>query len=410
MTQTEPATIATPVAVGTEAASGPLAMRVEKAIIEDAGPTIASTSEQNADAPEGLSYFLADITVGNNGQQPIQLSVTDFSATGTDGVLRRCPSIALPDPPLNVSLEAGETFTGWVAGLVNDLSSVVLLFDPAVSVGPRFAATFALTEGATLPTFESGNAAAGDTGSTLEAPARLGQTVGTTSWELTVNESIGVDTYYEISDYRVGALGQPGPNGWEGVGSAIGLDITIRNLSDVPLFFSWTALELIDTNGEPWDHLLAMTQPQPPASVELLPGAMLTGWYGILTQPWATTSLLRFRESRTIEGFRFISLDGTAGSTTTSESPETPEPEDATPSAPLNLAPGDLVEVGDDPLNLRSDASVNGELITELDPGTQLAITGEVVEGEGYRWYPVEVVDTGESGFIAEDFITPVDD
>lgn len=410
MIQTEQATIATPVAIGEETSAGPFMMRVEEAIIADAGAMIASVSDQNNDAPEGLSYILANIAVGNNGEQPLSLSVTDFPVTGTDGVLRRCPSLALPDPPLNVLLGPGEVFSGWVAGLVNDLANVVMLFDPAVSVGPRYAATVALTDGATLPTFDAGNTGSNDAGTSVDAPAGLGEPVRTTSWELTVAESIGVDTFYEISDYRVGALGAPRANGWEGLGSAIGLDVTIRNVDRIPRFFSWTALELTDEQGIPWDHLLAMTQPLPPASVELLPGASATGWYGILLQPWATTSLLRFRGSVIDDDARFISLDGTTGQSSDSDDSATPESDVTDTIVELDLAPGDLVQVGDDPLNLRSDASVDGDIVVELDPGTQLAVTGELIEADGYRWYPVEVVDSGETGFIADRFVIPVDE
>ncbi|HYH11984.1 MAG TPA: SH3 domain-containing protein, partial [Thermomicrobiales bacterium] len=81
------------------------------------------------------------------------------------------------------------------------------------------------------------------------------------------------------------------------------------------------------------------------------------------------------------------------------------EPE--TPSEPLNAAAGDVVEVGSDPLNLRADASTDGAIVVELAPGTQLTVIGDVVEAEGHRWYPVEVPESGESGFVAEDFIVP---
>lgn len=407
MIQTAAPSIADPVAIGTEITVGPVTLRVEQAIVADGTATVANTNAQSDAPPDGLAYVLANVTVRNNGQDMLALSATDFATTATDGVLRRCPSVALPDPPFNVALAPSEIFSGWTGGLVNDVSNVVMIFDPAISAGTRFAGVFALTDGAALPALDTAAVEPSDVGSSIDAPAGLGETVRTELWELTVNDSIGVGTYYDISDYRVGALGAPDADGWGSLGSALGLDLTIRNISGSPQFFSWTALELIDTNGEPWDHLLAMTQPLPPASIELLPGATANGWYGILVQPWATTSLLRFRDSILTDDFRFISLDGTSGSAQQAEA-ESQSAEAAEPAEPLDIAPGDIVEVGGDPLNLRSDAMTDGDLVMELAPGTQLAITGDVIEADGYRWRQVEVVETGESGFIVEDFITPI--
>jgi hypothetical protein len=400
MTQTA-TTIATPVAIGVDAAAGSLTLRVEEAIVADGTATVAATNAQNDEPPEGLAYALARVTVTNTGQRPFPVSASDFPMTGTDGVLRRCPSLALPDPALDALIAPGESFSGWTAALVNDVSSVVMLFDPAITSGPRYAAAFALTDGAALPALDAAPSGS-DTGSSLDAPAGVGEAVSTGLWEITVNDAIGSDAYYEISDYRVRALGTPvpgDPNSW----TALGLDVTVRNISPAPQYFSWTTMELIDTNGEPWDHLLAMTQPLPPASVELLPGASVTGWYGIWLQPWATTSLLRLRDSVLTDDFRYISLDGTAGSAQQTASQT--EPVEETPSEPLNLAPGDTAAVGADPLNLRDDASTGGELIAELAPGTRLVVTGEAIEAGGFRWYPVEVIETGASGFVVEDFL-----
>jgi hypothetical protein len=399
MTQT---TIAAPTPLGTDVAAGPLTLRLEEAIVADGNATVANTNQQNAEPPEGLAYVLARFTIANGGSQRANITVSDFPATGTDGILRRCPSIALPADPLNATIEPGASVTGWTASLLNDDSNEVMLIDPAVAQGERYAASFALTDGAALPAFDPAGDPT-DAGSTLEAPAGIDEPVQTAIWEVTVHDAIDSDAYYEISDYRVRALGAPDPNdpmSWQ----AVGLDLTVRNVAATPQFFSWSGLELIDTDGEPWDHLLAMTQPLPPASVELLPGASTRGWYGIWLWPWATTGLLRFRDSKLSDDFRYISLDGTAGATrpaTSQQQNPTPAPE------PLDLAPGDLAEVGADPLNLRSEASTGGDIVAELKPGTQVAITGEPVEAENFTWYPIEVVDTGQAGFVAEGFLVP---
>lgn len=395
MTQLSAPIIATPTPIGTDASAGPLLLRVDESVVAEGTATVASISAQSDPPPEGLAYVLARLTMTNTGRRPHPVAASDFFATGTDGILRHCPSIALPDPSLDVLLAPGESVTGWTAGLVNDTTNVVLLFDPGIQAGNRFSATFALTEGAALPVFDTASSPT-NAGTSLDAPAGLGEPVQTTVWEVTAQETIDVQTYAEISDYRVGALGTPGAEGWGSFGSAIGIQITARNISAAPQFFSWTALELVDVDGEPWNHLLAMTQPHPPASVTVLPGATITGWYGIFTQPWATTRLLQMRDSIISDEIRYISLDGASGSTDT---PSEPPPE------PLNLAPGDIAVVGSDPLNLRDEPSTSGDIVSQLEPGTQLAITGDPTEREGYTWYPVEVVESGDTGFVAEDFL-----
>jgi hypothetical protein len=396
-------TIAAPTPLGTDVAAGPLTLRLEEAVVADGTATVANTSQQSDAPPEGLAYVLARLTVTNTGGQPAGITVADFATTGTDGILRRCPSIALPADPLNATIAPGASVTGWTAGLVNDTASVVMLFDPAIAQGERYAATFALTDGAVLPTFDTGGEPT-DAGGTLEAPAGIDQPVRTARWEVTVHNAIDSDAYYQMSDYRVQALGAPAPNdpnSWQ----ALGLDLTVRNVAATPQFFSWSGLELVDTDGSPWDHLLAMTQPLPPASVELLPGASTRGWYGIWLWPWATTSLVRLRDSRLSDDVRYISLDGTTGASEPASQPTaTPPPE------PLNLAPGDTAQVGSDKLNLRSEASSSGTVVAELEPGTQVAITGEPIEADNYTWYPVEVVGTGETGFVAEGFLVPAGD
>ncbi len=400
MTQTQTATIASPTPLATDVTTGALSIRVDQAITADGNATVASISDQNDAAPEGLSYVLAQITVANDGQRPAPLSTTDFPCTGTDGVLRRCPSIALPDPPFNTSIAPGESFTGWTGGLVNDTGSVVMLFDPAISQGPRFSATFALSDGAALPSYPEPGEING-VGTDITAPATLGDMIRTESWALQINEPIGASAYYDISDYRVRALGEPGANGWGSLGTALGLSVTIRNRAAQPRFFSWTALELVDDDGEPWDHLLAMTHPLPPASVELLPGGIWTGWYGILLQPWATNRLLRFRASRLDDDPRYISLDVSAGATS--------EPTSGGQNAAV-ISPGELIEVTEDVVNVRAEASTSAEIVTEVNLGYRLAIMGDPVEADGFRWYPIEIVDSGTTGFIVQDFIAPVSD
>jgi hypothetical protein len=75
---------------------------------------------------------------------------------------------------------------------------------------------------------------------------------------------------------------------------------------------------------------------------------------------------------------------------------------------PLDVATGDTVMTIEDLVNLRSDASSSDDnIVKELPMGTELEITGDPIEANGYRWYPVKVVESGETGYIVQDFIEP---
>ncbi len=107
--------------------------------------------------------------------------------------------------------------------------------------------------------------------------------------------------------------------------------------------------------------------------------------------------------------------DGDAGVTPVAA--ETPTPaisqakQDPSPTPPASIpSAGAVMQVGSDPLNLRSSASTGGDIVVELKPGARVTVTGEPVEADGYTWYPVKVIDTGMTGFVAADYLQPTDD
>lgn len=93
---------------------------------------------------------------------------------------------------------------------------------------------------------------------------------------------------------------------------------------------------------------------------------------------------------------------------TTPDSDETGEDGEGTEEeeSPTTLGPGAtavVVGTGEAGLNVRADASTEAEVAGSIPDGTELTITGESQEADGFTWWPV---DTGEiTGFVAEDFI-----
>ena len=61
-----------------------------------------------------------------------------------------------------------------------------------------------------------------------------------------------------------------------------------------------------------------------------------------------------------------------------------------------------VVETG---VNVRAEPSTASEVVTVLDGGATVTITGPSEEGDGLIWWPVEDAD-GNTGYIAEDFLS----
>jgi hypothetical protein len=58
-------------------------------------------------------------------------------------------------------------------------------------------------------------------------------------------------------------------------------------------------------------------------------------------------------------------------------------------------------------INLREGPSTDSAAVVVLPPGTRLQVTGEFQEAGQCDWWPVTVVDTGQSGFILEQYLEP---
>jgi hypothetical protein len=58
-------------------------------------------------------------------------------------------------------------------------------------------------------------------------------------------------------------------------------------------------------------------------------------------------------------------------------------------------------------LNLREGPSTDSALVAELPEGSRLQVTGEFQEAGQCDWWPVTVVDSGQSGFVIEQYLEP---
>lgn len=59
-----------------------------------------------------------------------------------------------------------------------------------------------------------------------------------------------------------------------------------------------------------------------------------------------------------------------------------------------------------DAVNMRSAASTGGDIVSVLNEGQTVTITGDATEADGYTWVPVKLED-GTEGWVVQDFLAP---
>ncbi|MGC4193232.1 MAG: DUF4352 domain-containing protein [Thermomicrobiales bacterium] len=380
--------------LGQTATAGPWAITVlEVATGDDAANRIASANAGNAEAPDGVGYLLAHVQVTNTGSTPLILNMADFTATGSDGVLRPVASLAGPTPELQGTVAPGASLDGWLPMLVDDPATATLWFESILLGGDWSSAILGLTDQAAIPTFAAPAEPDANAGSDPASPAAVGTAVRAGDWAVTIIRTGDGQEVYNNSDYGLRALAQSGDD----VSTWLGVYLSVTNLGDRPADFSPNALMLCDTDGSAWDNVMALNAPAPDVARRLVPGATREGWAAFQLKPYSPGTLARVAPSVVADAPRYVSLGGSAATTAATTPTGTP--------ASLDVVAGDTVVTTDSEINLRSEPSSSGTIVTELAKDTQLTITGDAVEADGHTWYPVTVVETGESGYVVSTYL-----
>lgn len=393
-TQATPGTIAT---TGVAAVAGPWQITVLEVVQPDAAAAaIAGTNDGNPAAPEGLQYMLVRVSAQNMSTQNRAILLADFGAAADDGIVRRPPSIEVPSPALQAVVAAGESAEGWIPLLVSAPGPAILRFDSPLTNSTWAQATFALGDasartGSAPPA--AGNDAT-DIGQDPASPAAIGQTVRTGGFDVTVQDVIYGQEVFDRSDGRVQALG----SGYGGIGEMVAVHVAVTNVSAFPAFFSTSALQIADPGGAPWDHTLALTPPEPDVSREYLPGASGEGWASFELPAYGSPDLIRILPFAVGGSPRYVAFDG--GGIAADGSAD-----EDTAGGVTGAAAGDIVRTSEDLVNLRAEPATDAEVVEELPQGTALTVTGDPVDADDYTWLPVDVVESGNSGYVAEDFV-----
>jgi hypothetical protein len=374
--------------------AGPWSFAINEVLTgDDASVAVANASGFNAAPASGMQYIAVRLTATNNGSQAFAIAGEDFAVTGDSLLVHRFADVTPPEPALSGVVDPGASLEGWIVmPAVAGEENLLLIYDSITLTGNWADAVIALTSGASIPDQSEPVSGPNEAGSEIGAPAAIGERVVTEDWEVTVSQVIeGQDVYnlFPVEDYRTTALGdtdQAGLPYW------VGLEVTVTNnrTGGEPAFLPATAFLPIDTQGNPIVDALLLTPPEPDIIGGYYPGGTRTGWVLIAMPVGTALDLVRFLPYETDGDARFITLTGAAG---------TPARE------PVTFSTGDTAVITEDQVNLRKEPSTGGDIVTILTRGTELEITGEAVEADGYTWYPVRNPDTGDEGFVVVDFL-----
>lgn len=388
--------------LGEAATLGPWTITVAE--VRSGADAQAHLSEANSNNPEagpGLAWVTARITAQNGGATSRAIQMSDFAMTGTDGIFRRTGPIVPPSPMMTYLVGPGETVEGWIAAEVDAPESAVLWFDASQLGGSWADGLFELAAGATLALTDGLDAADTNAGNDPAAPAAFGETVQVGGWEITVDQVLyGLDMWDEL---YIGTKYLEESSSWITGGAAV--HAVVRNLNPFPAFFSSIAFEVADWSGEPWDQMPTLTVADD-VSREYLPGASGEGWAAFADPGWAEYNLLRVAPFKVGGQARYYTFGEAPPAGSSSSDADTA----TTPVADLVVATGDTVKTIEDLVNLRSEPSTSGTPVKQLPRGTVLEVTGDPVPADGFTWLPVSVVESGETGYVAIDFVAATDD
>ena len=358
-----------------------------------ASELVANAVWSNATIRDGMQFVAVRLTAANNSSRAETIQNGDFGITGDRKLLYRFVDVQPPDPILHGTVQPGESLEGWIVAASEAGEGNLCLVYDSLTIGGNWAdVVIALDAGARIADAGERLRSPNQAGGSITNPAAIGETMATDDWVVTVHRVIEGQAVYNLfpaSDYRTTALGdtyQQGLPYW------IGLEVTIsdnRTGGDVN-HFPATAFTPVGSSDDPFLEALLLTPPNPTVVGGYYPGGSREGWMLISMPVGYSLDLVRFRPSDLSGETRYITLTGAAGST---------------PPEPKTFAIGDIVEINQDQVNLRTGTSTKDEIVTTLELADPHEITGESQDGSGFTWYPVQVEETDDNGFVASHLI-----
>lgn len=391
-------------AFGTEFAAGPWKLTLANLTRgADAAAQVAAVTDQNSAPAEGIDYLLFQVNATNAGQERLWIDFDDFAVFGSSGIVRRSLELLPPDPVLQSAVEPGQSTSGWVVGAIeSDDPAPLILFDSRLLTGLWADQLVAVATDGSFPATGVQPLPANDAGTNPASPAVANDAIVTDDWQVELLQAVFGQDVYELTDFRTQAVGDSDPSlipQWAAIQVQVTNNRSTPEVSHLPV----TAFGLSYGDGEQILDVALLTPPLPDISGDFLPGATRIGWTAFERPVDFNGSLVRFQPYRTDSDVRYLTWgDGSAPQNTE----QAPVQGEETPTAPTDtFASGASVTTNESDVNLRADASTSAEIIETLPEGTALTISGDPVQADGYTWYPVQDPATGNSGFVAANFL-----
>ncbi len=369
----------------------------------EAAAQIAAASDQNAAPPADIDYVLFQVNATNAGQESIWIDFDDFAMVGAAGIVHRSLELMPPDPMLRATVEPGASTSGWVPGAIETSESApVIVFDPRVLSGAWVDRAVGMAADSSFPNTGVASQSPNETGSSPTAPAGVGEAIVTADWVVELQQAVFGQDVYDRTDFRTQAVGDSDPT-FIPFWAAIQVTITNNYDGATTSHFPATAFSLAYADGSEVLDVSRLTPPLPDVSGDYLLGASFTGWAAFERPAEFSGTLVRFQPFRTDEDVRYLTWgDGSAPE----NAGAVEVAEESTPAAPAEqIASGSTVTTNESDVNMRAAASISGEIVETLALGTTLTVTGDPVEADGYTWYPVQDEATGNSGYVAANFL-----
>lgn len=385
---------------------------IEATTGDDAAGLAAGAGNADSPAENGTQYVAAHFSMHNASGQAQLVAPDDFAAVGDDGFFRRSAAIFQINPPLSGNVAAGGDIDGWVLSSVeSDTKSVVIFYDSTTISGTWADHAFAVTEGATFEPKTKHTVDPNQTGTDPGAPAGPGDVVATDEWSVEIVDVVTGPGVNDISPETTQRLG----NNYLAAGQYaicletwVAIQIQVTNNADDGLTrtLPQTAFLLANADGSNVLDVRMLSAPAPEVGAEYAAGASRAGWISFELPSLCEydnvnlsyfDNLLRFQPFASSADPRYLTWGGGSPS---------PDPTEATIDENDVLPVGTTLVVPDgDTVNLRTDPSTSGDMVAELEEGTEVEVTGEPQTGDGYIWYPVTVTDSGDEGWVVAEFL-----
>ncbi len=272
-------------------------IQVLEAIRGDAAWQIVHEANQfNDPAPEDMEYLLVKLRVKATFTDAEARSIGrgDFDLVGQRAVVYTGFAAVPPDPILEAELSPDNETEGWIAYLVGQEESNLLLIVDETLNSDDLPTFIALEEGSTLgvdPTLVDIQPT--DIGVSADNPAPLERTAIAEDWEIAILDAMSGDAAWELI-VEANSYNDPPPEGME----YIAVRVRVRSISpqDEVQMINDHYFTTLDSAGT-LHETPSIVEPEPELQAFLYPGGVYEGWVVVQAPSGDDGALLVFEPS-----------------------------------------------------------------------------------------------------------------